>query len=270
MTPRTIQFSNSQSVIAAAGSPWASPHRSSFVDAILKQEYANRLHRFPVGPSTVRVVPAVCPSTRDWILGAHVLAYPGGRHLHPRTLNPGGKSVFDIAYRWLRKNQPEALFSKMAPQGYRLLADPYSICWILENLPDTGTTGPKTSCKLIVASAYDGHRGGVAGIGYLIWKLFEEKDDTGKPLADPSDPENCPHLMVDRVQPTGVRYPGYSLRLGRSPSPIGDWLARMAPEELDILRPLEEVVHIPAPEEEWMLLQKVMPTELVDRIRDAS
>jgi hypothetical protein len=39
--------------------------------------------------------------------------------------------------------------------------------------------------------------------------------------------------------------------------------------ELEILHPLEEVIHISAAEEEWKLLEKVMPEEPVRQIRDA-
>jgi hypothetical protein len=44
----------------------------------------------------------------------------------------------------------------------------------------------------------------------------------------------------------------------------------MEPAELEILRPLEEVVHIPPPDEEWQLLENVMPPELVARVRSES
>ncbi len=118
--------------------------------------------------------------------------------------------------------------------------------------------------------SYDGSRGGVAGLGHLVWKVFQEKDDDGKLNSDPSDPENCPHLLVERVQPKGARYPSYSLRLGRSPWPIGDWLTRMDPADLETLHPLEEVIHIPTPKEKRKLLEKVMPEELIRQIREAS
>jgi hypothetical protein len=147
-----------------------------------------------------------------------------------------------------------------------LLADPASVFALLVETPDSRSV----VAKWVVAGAYDASRGGVAGLGHLAWKVFQEKDEAGKLIADPSDPETCPHLMVDRAQPKGARYPSYSLRLGRSPSPIGDWLARMDPAELEILHPLEEVIHIPTREEEWKLLEKVMPEELVRQIRDAT
>ncbi len=102
------------------------------------------------------------------------------------------------------------------------------------------------------------------------WKVFQEKDEAGKLIANPADQETCPHLVVERVQPKGARYPSYSLRLGRSPSPVGDWLSRTEPVELEMLRPLEEVVHIPTPEEEWKLLETVVPPALVFKIRDES
>ncbi len=40
--------------------------------------------------------------------------------------------------------------------------------------------------------------------------------------------------------------------------------------ELEVLRPLEDVVHVPTPDEEWKLLENVMPPELVARVRSES
>jgi hypothetical protein len=44
----------------------------------------------------------------------------------------------------------------------------------------------------------------------------------------------------------------------------------MEAAELEVLRPLEEVVHTPTPDEEWKLLENVMPPELVARVRSES
>lgn len=222
------------------------------------------MHRFPVGTTTVRVLPPLAGSTQEWLLGGQALKYPAGQHLHGRTLNPGHQSVFDIAYRWCLKNQPNSLYSKRCPQGFRLLADPISVFGLLVGMPDSRSV----VARWVVAGAYDGSRGGVSGLGHLVWNVFQEKDGDGKLIADSSDPEACPNLLVERVQPKGARYPSYSLRLERSASPIGDWLSRMGETELEFLRPLEEVVHIPMPEEEWKVLENVMPPELVSRIRE--
>jgi hypothetical protein len=266
MTTKTIEFASPKELIDSPGNPWERPRSASFLDLVLRPEYRNRIHRFPVGISTVRVLPPLAGSTRGWLLGCQVLKYPGGQHLHGRSLDPGRQSVFDIAYRWCRKHQPESLFSKLNPQGFRLLADPVSVFGLLVETPDSHSV----TARWVVAGAYDGGRGGVAGLGHLVWKEFQEKDENGRLIANPSDPETCPHLVVDRVQPKGARYPSYTLRPGRSPSPIGDWLDRMDPAEMEVLRPLEELVHIPSPDEEWKLLENVMPPELVARIRSES
>ncbi|MCP5542945.1 MAG: hypothetical protein H7A49_03450 [Akkermansiaceae bacterium] len=267
MTRKIIEFADPKNLIGPFDNQGAPPRKSSFEDLVLKPEYRDRIYRFPVGTTKVRVLPALAGSNMNWMLTGHALGHPGGRHLHPRTLAAGRSSVFDAAYRWCRENSPELLRSKSSPEGYRLLADPLAICWLLVDLPAEPGETPKTVARLLVASAYAGDRGGVAGVGHLISRLFQEKDENGALIADPSKPETCPHLLVERVQATGVRYPSYSLRLGREPSPIDDWFARMEPEELEILRPLEEVIHIPAPEEEWKLLQNSIPAELVSKIR---
>ncbi|MGJ8642070.1 MAG: hypothetical protein ACSHX9_01575 [Luteolibacter sp.] len=270
MNSRTIKFANPNDLIAATDSPWACPPKSSFADMILKPSYRELEYRFPVGQTTLRVLPALAGSTKSFMLGAHVIKYPGGRHLHPRSLTGGQPSVFDYAYRWCIKHRPEVIYSKHNFGGYKLLADPMSVFWIVVNLPDESTREPVSVARLVVASGYDGSRGGVAGLGHLVWREFQQKDEAGKLIADPEDPEGCPHLVVDRIQPKGTRYPSYTLRMGRSPSPIQDWLGRMNDDELDFLQPLEQLIHIPDPEEEWKLLAKIMPIELVEEIQSST
>ncbi len=258
-----IEFASPSDLAHTTSSPWSSPTKAAYRNLALKPEFRDRIHRFPVGESTVRVIPPLAGSTHGWLLGCHVLKYVGGQHLHPRSLTPGALSVFDLAYRWIVKNKPELLFSKRRPDGYRLLADPLSVCGLLVEAPGTRAV----TVKWLVAGAYDGSRGGVPGLGHSIWNVFQGKDKAGKLIADPGDLANCPDLVVNRVQPKGARYPSYSLQLGHTPAPISEWLDRMDPSELDLMRPLENVVHIPGAEEEWELLKNVLPPELVAKIR---
>jgi len=51
---------------------------------------------------------------------------------------------------------------------------------------------PTVAVKWVVAGAYNGCRGGVAGLGHLVWKVFQEKDEDGKMIPNPSDPQTCP------------------------------------------------------------------------------
>ena len=171
-----------------------------------------------------------------------------------------------LTHRWCLKHQPESLYSNHNPQGFKLLADPVSVFALFVEMQEK----PTVAVKWVVAGAYNGCRGGVAGLGHLVWKVFQEKDEDGKLIANPSDPQTCPNLVVERVQPKGAKYPSYSLQLGRSPSPVGDWLSRMDPAELEIFRPLEEVVYIPMPEEEWKLFENVVPSAQVTKIRNDS
>ncbi len=260
---KTIEFASPSDLAHTTSSPWSSPTKATYLNMALKPEYRDRIHRFPEGETRVRVVPPISGSTRDWLLGCQVLKYTGGQHLHARSLKPNGSSVYDIAYRWCLKNQPDSLYSKRHPDGYRLLTDPLSICCMLVESPDSDAV----TVRWLVAGAYDGSRGGVPGLGHIFWQAFQDKDEHGKLIADPADPEGCPQLTVNRVQPKGTRYPSYSLRVGRSPSPIEDWLARMESSEMEQLRPLEDVVHVPTPEEEWKLLENVLPPELISQIR---
>lgn len=258
------EFSKPSVDLTSTDSPWASAARSEFDDLLIKPEFAARRYKFPSGTTWVRVVPALKNSIKPWMLGVHALNYKGGRHAHRRTVNNEDKSVFDEAYEWFKKHQDDSLFSKANREGVRLLTDPVSLIWML--VEESG----KTVARLLVASGYDGSRGGAPGLGHQIWKLSKEVDEDGCPVIDPSDPERGAKICVERKQTPGTRYPSYSLRLGRVPAPIDEMFDKMEPEELAALVPLEKVVHIPTDDEEWKLLGKVIDQETIDEIRASS
>lgn len=259
MTKQTIEFATS-SAPGTAQSPWEIPTSTQFKDLILKPEFAARRHKF--GADTwLRIVPPLHGSKRGWMMGLHSLNHPGGRHLHPRSLEPSSRGVFDLAYAWFKANRPEALFSKQNKQGYRFLANPDCLFWAL--LEEDG----KIVARLILASGYDASRGGSAGLGFKILEKTRERDELGNLIANPADPETGVQINVTRTQPVGSGYPSYSIRAGRVPAPMSALLERMEPEELAALRPLESVVHVPDAEEEWALLERMVGPETADQIR---
>jgi hypothetical protein len=260
----TIQFNETAISEAADLSPWSAPTGGSYRDLVLKPEYVERRFKFPVGATWCRIVPALQGSTKGWMLGIHALDHPNGRHVHPRTLEPGEKSVFDHAYRWIKEHRPEDLYGKHNKEnGIRLLPDPVCLFWVLI------TENDKTVARLILASGYDGSRGGAPGLGHKILQLSRERAEDGELVGDPKDPINGPQICVEKKQTPGSRYPSYSLRMGRVPAPIEELVAKMEPSEVDVLTPLEDVVHVPNREEEWELLAKMLDQETINEIKDS-
>ena len=139
-----------------------------YEDRILKPEYNARRFRFESGLNWFRVVPALKASKHGWTLPIHVLEFEGGRFAHPKTLHKGARSVFDHAYAWARENHPESLYCKANKDGARLLTDPMSVVWVI--VEEEG----KSVARLLLASGYDGSRGGTPGLGYQIWKASRE------------------------------------------------------------------------------------------------
>lgn len=197
------------------------------------------------------------------MLWIHALNYQDGKHAHPKTLDPREKSVFDKAYKWFKHNRPEALYSKSHKDGYRLLSDPVCLFWILVQ------EGDRIVSRLVIASGYDGSRGGTPGLGYQIWKLAHEREDNNQIVDDPLHPDEGVQVCIKRIQPQGSRYPSYVIRKGRAPVSIHDLLSKMNSSEIDAINKLEEVVHIPDAEEEWGILSKFIDLETVTRIREA-
>lgn len=256
----TIEFAptTDQDLLIA---PWTNPEKSSFHDLVLKPEFAARRYKFPLGTTWFRILPPLPESKKAWMLGINVLKYGGGQHVHTRSVKAGGKSVFDLAYAWLREHRPGDLFSKSNMAGIRLLPSPVSVLWILVEEAN------KTVARLVVASGYDGSRGGTPGYGCQILRATQELDEDGRLIAKAAHPTEGVQLCMEKSQPPGSRYPSYSLRVGRTPAPIDQFLARMDPEECAALTPLESVVHIPSADEEWSILEKVIGSETVAEIR---
>lgn len=269
MTTKTIEFNETNTELTASQSPWATPAKSSYKDLILKPEFAARRFKFPIGKTWFRIVPALPGSVMGWMLGIHALNYTGGRHVHPKSLKPGAlgtpgaKSVFDSAYGWCKDHAKESLYSKSNKEGYRLLADPICLFWMLTEVDG------KPVARLLLESGYDGSRGGNPGLGHQIWKLSQEKDEEGNRIGNPADPMIGTQICVEKMQVPGSRYSNYTAKMGRVPVIINEMLAKMDPEEVAALTPLEEVIHVPSEEEEWKLLENVIDAKTVGEIRQS-
>jgi hypothetical protein len=262
MQTTSIEFNTPSAVPVTSVSPWLPPAKR-YQDLVLKPGFAERKYKFPTTATWFRVVPALPGSERGWMLGVHVLQYSGGRHAHSNSIIRGAKSVYDHAYGWLKENRPDALYSKANKEGFRLLTDPYYLCWII--VEEEG----KPVARLLLAKGYDGSRGGTPGLGHQILQLPEEVDEDGNPLGDPADPVKGAQICVEKRQVAGSRYPSYRLRRGRVAAPYDEMLARMDPQEAAALTPLERVVHLPDEEEEWQILANVIDADTLSEIRNS-
>jgi hypothetical protein len=260
-TTNTIEFATATTDAATGRSPWEVGKKTSYNDMILKPEFTDRKLKFPIGTTWMRIVPAFRESAHGWMMGVHAMEFDGGRCVHPRTHGNGNRSAFDIAYAWLLQNCPEKLRSKTNRDGFRLLPDPMALFWVL--LEEKG----KMVSRLVQASAYDGSRGGIAGLGAQIWNLTRDTDETGALAHDVVNPQEGRLVSLEKTQAKGARYPSYTLRVGRQPAPIAELIAKTDPEELAAMCPLENVVRELTAEEEWECVGKIIPADLVARIR---
>lgn len=258
---KLIEFEHT-TVAAGEASPWTTTAKTRYKEQSIDPDYMDRRLKFPLGDTWIRIVPALKGSAFSWMLGLHCINTPQGRHVHTKTLLPGAKSAFDHAYSWLKEHQSEALFSKTNKDGARLLTSPMCLFWIL-------TDDDKPTARLILASAYDASRGGVAGLGHRIWKLTQAHDEAGELICDPTNPVNGPQICITKTQDAGEKYPNYSLRVGREAKPINELIESMDSAEKEALVPLERVVHLPELAEEWDLLAEVIDKDIVAQIKDS-
>lgn len=256
-----IEFNEPTDDLITCSSPWSGSGTSTYQDLILKSAYASRRFKFPLGTTWFRIVPALKTSDKGWMLGIQALNYSGGRHAHPRTFASGNKSAFDHAYAWCKENREEALYSKTNRNGYKLLSDPICLFWMITEIDG------KPVARLILASGYDGSRGGTPGLGHQIWQLTQEKDENGNLLGNPADPESGTQISIEKTQVPSSSYPSYRLKRGRIPTSVSELIGNMDPEEIAALAPLEGLAHRPTEEEEWQLLENVIDRDTIRRIR---
>lgn len=259
-----IEFASSTEMEAARRLfPVSKPQpKHAYDDLILRKEYQSRKFTFGNGQTCIRILPQLAGSD-GWMQGIHVLTHPNGQHVHPKSLKPKGKSVFDTAYGWLRASKPETLQSKTFRDGYRLLPSSMAICWILAEIDG------KMQAKLFCGSAYDGGTaGGNCGVAHQMFKVASE---LGKPGGhDAAHAEHGVQIIVEKSTPHGSKYPSYQMTRGGVEVPISRYLERMDETEIDAICPLDEVLRRVEPDEEWELLAKVVGDELRDEIRNST
>jgi len=161
-------------------------------------------------------------------------------------------------------HKPEALFSKKDRDNYRLLTDPVSVFWAIVEENNNFVA------RLFIGSGYDSSRGGIPGLGCQIYKMFKDLAEEANPLADPVDPVEGVMLCVEKMQPAGVKYASYSLRLGNTPTPMSKLISLMAEEEVAALCPLENTIRILSEDEEWKRLERIgINSETISAIRSS-
>ena len=263
MKQQIIEFTTPSAIVERSVDPWRTASKAPYQDLILKPEFAARSFKFPTGATWFRIVPALRESNKGWMLGVHTLHYQGGRHIHAKTIKPGGRSVFDEAYQWCKTNHPGSLFSKDNKQGFKLLPDPICLFWILVDVKG------KIVSRLVILSGYDGSRGGNDGLGHQILKKTQERDEIGNLVANPVAAETGLQICVEKGLSKESRYPIYHLKIGRMPVPMSELFTKMDPSEINALTALEDTVYLPSEEEEWQLLEKVIDPATVKEIRAA-
>jgi len=247
--------------------PWNKPTKPTYLDELLKPEFADRQLRLAEGPNWMRIVPATTTASSDWLLGLHALATPTGKFAHPRTLEPSARSIWDAVYGYLKKHEPGKLFSKANPNGLRLLPNPMSLCWVISGYGADDET--PLAVRLLMLSGYSGERGGTPGLGYQLYSMAQDRDETGDLAHNIAGTEDGVQVMIEKIVTKESLYPRYVLRAGRQPCPISGLLAKLPKEEAAVLQPLENVVRWMSEDEQWGRLARLMPASDVATIREA-
>jgi hypothetical protein len=236
--------------------------KPAYNDLVLNPDYQSRKFVFPKGQSCIRILPQLAGAD-SWMLGIHVLTHPNGQHLHPKSLTPKARSVFDTAYGWLRTHKPETLYNKANPEGFRLLPTAMGICWILVEIE--GEMKP----MLYYGSTYAGDsEGGNCGVAHQLYRVASAiKQPEGH---DAADAEDGVQIIVEKSTAQRGKYAIYKMSRGSVAAPISRYMERLSEAENNVICPLSQVLRTVEADEEWELLANVIGEELRDEIRNST
>lgn len=253
----------------SAFDPWKrSAAKPTYQDELLRPEFANRQLRLAEGANWMRIVPAAYSGSEEWMLGLHVLSTPTGRFAHPRTFGQGYRSsVWDAAYGYLRKTDPDKLFTKSSPNSLKLLPDPRSLCWVITGHGADDDT--PLAVRLLELSGYSGERGGTPGMGYQLYTMSRDLDENHDLAHNILGEEDGVQINIEKIVSKEAKYPRYILRAGRLPCPIDELIKRLPQDEASALQPLETVVRRMTEEEQWERLARLMPANEFAALRSA-
>ncbi len=235
-------------------SPLQPSNHVPYQDLILKPEYSGLKYTLPKGTSTFRILPPI--GGGYWKANIDAYDHDHGRHADPSFADSAAISVFDIARNWLRRHQPDALYSKTTPEGHKLWTSKLFACWILIDGPEP------PELRLLIASAFAGGARSVAppGLGHQIMHLVSQNKRM-------MEPDQGYQVKVTRSYSADSKFPKTELSLHHSMVPINDCIGELSPEDLNRLCPIRDTVRQISPADEWALLAKVIGDELAQTIQ---
>jgi hypothetical protein len=257
--------STGQDILAKPVSRGESSASGNFKNLTFAGEYWKSVIKFTKPTTRLRFLPPIDPSKYDWILKLDVYKDKAGvTFVSPTTFDQQAVDPFKKAQFWLRKNRPELLSNRDTnPDGLKLYPSPVGVAWAIDLDPEEG------GLKIFQASLYDGSRGGSTGLAATIYKQANEIDQEpgsstlGQKInGDITDYETGKAVKVERSKSEKAEYASYTTSIGRVPVPLGPVLENLRDEEINLLKPLEDVVYIPSTEEIHGILKGYIGEEL--------
>lgn len=228
-----------------------------YQDLILKPEYSGLKYTLPKGSSTFRILPPI--GGGYWKANIDAYDHDHGRHADPSFADPAATSVFTVARNWLKKHQPESLYSQSSPQGHKLWASKLVTFWMLLDGPEP------PELHLLIASAFAGGARSVAppGLGYQIMQLVSRNKSM-------MDPLQGYQVKVTRSYGAGSKYPKTEISIHESTVSTNEFMGELSAEDLNRLCSIRDTVRQIDDEQEWALLARAIGQDLADEIRAAT
>jgi hypothetical protein len=231
-----------------------------YEDLVFTDTYRKYRHQFGSGKTKIRLLPAMSADS-DWILEIPTLQHANGRHADPSAVKAGARSVYDLAYAFVKEKYPDRLFGRSNMTGIRLKSMPIAICWaVVED-----RNGIRL--RLLHNSFHDGERGGATGLGRKVYDQALRDGKDSRQLGHPLNHLDGTSLLVERIPGSDTKFPGYRVIHSDDRSPLQTLLEKVSDLEYNVLCPLKETIRVLEPEEEWRLLAGVIGDDLVAEIR---
>ena len=187
------------------------------------------------------------------------ISHAHGRHANPKNIQSSAQSsavcAFDLAREWMRRNQPELLYSKANPTGHKLWSSKIAACWILVGDSEHYSLG------ILLASAFAGSRQSTkTGLGYEILQLVSQNNHL-------LDADSGYQIKATRSFASGSKIPQTELNVCQSEKSLNEALGELSADDLKLVCPIGDTIRQVSVELEWVLLAATIGQDLTDKIR---
>ncbi len=235
-----------------------------YKSTIIKEEFRALANKWTRGANWVRIIPGFQTFSK--------IKVPGGDFGIPTGHDPENPSwgVISAVFKKAKEHYPDFLDSLKANKDLKGMFWPkaWVAFWcIRQNAGDEVNPEPTYSLALVTASANDGSRGGMLGLGHQIKDICFSETEPGV-RANAVDPASGNLICVTKTQGEQAEFPSYQIKLGTQAAPLETWAAKIPAEQAEgFVPPIEALNLLTGLDEQLEALKPLLPTGLYEEVK---